>query len=74
MNLATLFVNPISIPSWLCLWLIVPLCVAVAVVYKTVRVRHLSQLPLQILMLLIYMFVGLTALGAGLWAMWELLH
>ncbi|MCY2931449.1 MAG: hypothetical protein NTV86_18560 [Planctomycetota bacterium] len=74
MILAALFFNPVSIPSWLCLWLIVPLCVAVAVVYKTVRVRHLSQLPLQILLLLVYMFVGLTALGAGLWGMWEWLH
>lgn len=71
---AMLFVNPVSLPSWLCLWLIVPLCVAVSVVYKTVRVHHLSQLPRQVLTLMAYMFLGLGALGAGLWAMWEFLH
>ena len=56
---AMLFVNPVSLPSWLCLWLIVPLCVAVSVVYKTVRVHHLSQLPRQVLTLMAYMFLGL---------------
>ena len=74
MILAAIFVNPVSLPSWLCLWLIVPLCVAVAIVYKTIRVQHLSQLPRQVLLLLAYMFLGLGALGAGLWAMWEFLH
>ncbi|MEI7837418.1 MAG: hypothetical protein WCK05_13545 [Planctomycetota bacterium] len=71
---AVLFVHPVSLPSWLCLWLIVPLCVAVATVYKTVRVQHLSQLPRQIITLVVYMFLGLGALGVGLWATWEFLH
>ena len=44
-------------------WLVLPLCAVAAVVYKTIRVRRLRQLPLAILGLWAYMAVGLTALG-----------
>ena len=66
----TLFYNPVQLPSsgW-SLWLIVPLCLIVAVVYKTVRTETLRKLPLEILSALCYMLAGLTALGVGLWAL-----
>ncbi len=53
------------------IWLVIPLCMVLAVVYKTIRVRHLRQLPLQILGLWAYIFVGLTVLAAALWLLLE---
>lgn len=64
----TLFYNPISLSSDNVLWLLIPLCTAVAVVYKTVRTKDLARLWREILALVLYMLGGLTLLAAGLWA------
>jgi len=68
---STLFRNPMTLPFYSLLWFLPPLCVAVAVVYKTVRTENLRRLPLEILVLMGYMIVGLVALGAGLWVIQE---
>jgi len=63
------FVNPLPVEAgqW-ALWLMLPLLVAVAVTYKTVRTTDLRRLWLEILLLLAYMAAGLVALGALIWA------
>ena len=48
------------------IWLVLPLCAVVALVYKTIRVEHLRQLPGQILALWAYMAAGLAVLAAAL--------
>ncbi len=53
------------------IWLVLPLLAVVAVVYKTIRVRHLRQLPLQVLALWAYMLVGLLALAAVFYVLVE---
>lgn len=63
----TLFVNPILIPQTLVLWLILPMCFSVAVVYKTVRTHNLRKLPFEIVGLMAYMVGGLILLGLVLW-------
>lgn len=63
----TLFYHPMTVPSNWVLWLILPVLLAVAVVYKTLRTDNLRKLPKQIAMLLAYMVGGLLALGAALW-------
>jgi len=50
------------------LLLLGPLCLSVAITYKTIRVNSLRRLPLEVLSLMGYMIAGLAALGAGLWA------
>ena len=57
---------PLEAGSWM-LWLLLPLCMAVAIVYKTVRTKNLRRLPLEVLALMGYMTAGLVALGIGLW-------
>ena len=47
---------------------LIPLCISVAVVYKTIRVKKLRRLPVAVAGLIGYMLVGLVALGAALWA------
>jgi len=63
----TMFFHPMTIPTWAVLWLILPLCLAVAVVYKTIRVGDLSKLPRSVAVLVAYMVGGLTLLSVALW-------
>jgi hypothetical protein len=49
--------------------LLLPLLLSVAVIYKTVRLDDLRRLPMQVLMLMLYMIGGLGALAVGLWAL-----
>ena len=53
------------------IWLVLPLCMVLAVVYKTVRVKHIRQLPMQILSLWAYIFVGLVSLAVVFWLLVE---
>lgn len=65
--IATLFYNPITLGSNSELWLLLPLCAVVGLVYKTIRVEHLSHLPKEFLQILLYMAFGLVTLCTGLW-------
>jgi EamA domain-containing membrane protein RarD len=63
----TLFHNPMPLRSDVLLWLLLPLCASVAVVYKAIRTHELRRLPLEMLALLGYMAAGLVVLGTILW-------
>ncbi|MCK5113425.1 MAG: hypothetical protein KAR11_01530 [Phycisphaerae bacterium] len=65
--IANLFYNPMQIPWSSVIWYVLPLCLSVTIVYKTVRTRNLRKLPLQSAILLLYLLGCLGALGAGLW-------
>lgn len=67
--IVALFTHPITLRFTDQLWFLMPLCVAVAVVYKTVRTQNIARLALEVVVLVGYMIVGLVALGAGLWAL-----
>ena len=65
--IATLFFNPLTISSGLELWLLLPLCAAVGLVYKTVRTEQIDKLPSQFLRLMGLMFGGLVLLCLAMW-------
>jgi hypothetical protein len=65
-----LFWNPMQMGQD-ALWLVLPLCAVVGVVYKTVRVQTLRQLPLAVLGLWLYMLVGLSCLAVALYVLIE---
>lgn len=67
----TLFKHPVTLHFHSLLWLLLPLCVSVAVVYKTVRTTNLRRLHIEIIILIGYMAGGLAALGLGLWLVHE---
>jgi hypothetical protein len=69
---AALFVNPMVIPYAAQLWLLLPLCLSVAVVYKTVRVPDVRKLPLEIAKMMGYLVGGLTILAIVLWGVFKL--
>jgi len=60
--IATLFYNPVSLPADALLWLLPPLCLAVAIVYKTIRTQNIRRLWLDTALLFLYMMGGLAAL------------
>lgn len=45
-------------------WLLLPLCVAVAVVYKSIKCRHMRQVPKEATVLTLYILGGM-AFAAG---------
>jgi len=71
MTILALFDMPMQLGFYSLLWLLMPLCIAVAVIYKTVRVDNLSRLTWEITRLVICMAGGLACLGAVLWLIYE---
>ena len=67
----SLFYRPVQWSSGSLLWLLLPLCAAVAIVYKTLRTRTLRRVPLEVLLLLAYMIAGIVLLAVGLWLVQE---
>jgi hypothetical protein len=64
----TLFYHPMTLSSDTVMWLVLPLALTVAVVYKAIRVRRIRELPVAVAVLMVQMIAGLVALGAVLWA------
>jgi len=65
--LSTLFYHPMHWSSDTLLWLVLPLCASLAIVYKTVRTRNLRRLPIQIVTLIGLLIVGMAVLVVGFW-------
>ena len=68
--IATLFYNPITVSFNSELLMLLPLCAAVGLIYKTLRIEYLSQLPREYVKLLAYMAFGLVALCFILWVIY----
>ncbi len=64
-GLTDIFTRPM--PIWDQWWLLIfPLCLAVAIVYKAVRVPSLKELPRQAAGLFIVIILSMAAAGLGL--------
>ena len=64
----TLFVDPLPIWSPPGLWatLLVPLCLAVAVVYKSIKCRSVRSIPREAAVLFVFILGGMIAAAAVL--------
>ena len=67
----TIFTHPMFIGFHQQIWLLLPICVSVAIVYKTIRTEDLRRLPRQIGVAFAQMVGGLIALSVVLWALQE---
>jgi hypothetical protein len=63
----TLFYHPMVLNFQELLWMLLPLCILVAISYKAVRTENLRRLPLEILQLSLYLIAGIIGLGVGLY-------
>ncbi len=57
---------PIWVKWWFWSLLVLPLCLAVAVVYKSVRCREMSQVPREATLLFVTIVVGMILTAAAL--------
>jgi hypothetical protein len=57
---------PIWVKPWFWPLLLLPLCLAVAVVYKSVRCRYVSQVPREATVLFVTIVVGMILAAAAL--------
>ncbi len=55
------------------LLLMLPLCLSIAVVYKTTRLENLREVPTAALLLWATIILGMSAVGFGLWALFTIL-
>ena len=67
MTLAVLFYHSQIRPSSLMLWMLLPLCLVVSIIYKTVRIHSLRLLWWQILYMFGYIVCVLVAMGIAAW-------
>lgn len=71
--LATWFIESIYLSSPQRLLLILPLCLSVAVVYKTTRCANLKDIPVASLLLWVTIVIGMYAVGIGLWLLFSIM-
>jgi len=67
MILGDLFRHPLPLQYSQALWLILPLSLSAALVYKTIRTRRPGRLWLEVLGAFGYVVAGLVVLAAALW-------
>lgn len=71
--LAALFVDGLELNGIHRFLLMLPICLSIAIVYKTTRCDRLRDLPKDVLVLWVSIVAGMYSVGLGLWAMFELI-
>ena len=69
----TLFIDPVSLVGWQRMALLLPLCLAVSVVYKTTKCEHVREVPLASAVLWATIVIGMYVVGVGLFLAYNLL-
>lgn len=70
---AALFTTGIVLTGPQRLLLMLPLCLAIAVVYKTTRCRELREVPAAALVLWVTIVLGMSFVGVALWALYRIM-
>lgn len=65
---AALFVDPVFVSGMWRSLLLLPLCLSISLVYKTIKCQHVREVPLAGLVLWGTIVVGMYAVGVGMWA------
>ena len=61
------FLQPLPVwHDWAWPWLLVPLCIAVALVYKSIKCRYVRQIPREATVLTVWILLGMGAAAAVL--------
>jgi hypothetical protein len=67
-----LFTTPVPLTGWQQLFLLLPLCLSVSIVYKLTKLENLREVPLAALITWVTIVVGMFAVGVGLFALHRL--
>lgn len=71
--MAGLFTTAMELSAGRRALLILPLCLSIAVVYKTLRASDVRKIPLASIVLWITIVIAMYAVGVGLWAVFSLM-
>ncbi len=71
--LANIFLTGMDVSGKFRFLLLLPLCLSVAIVYKTTRTRELNKVPMASLVLFVSIVVGMYMVGVGLWALFSIM-
>ncbi len=71
--LAGLFTTAVELTGIQRLLLMLPLCLSIAIIYKTTRCENLREVPVAALALWITIVLGMYAVGLGLWVAFEIM-
>lgn len=58
-----IFYNPVELPTSLRLWLLLPLILAVSLVYRAIKTPDTSKILIKTLRTFVFLAVGMAALG-----------
>ena len=72
-TLVALFTTAIELTGPQQFLLMMPLCLSVAVVYKTMRLEDVRAIPVASLILWATIVLAMCAVGVGLWAVFSIL-
>lgn len=73
LELLAVLLTPIRITGPQHMAMLIPLCLAISVVYKTVRCPNLRDVPMASLMLCITIVLSMYAVGVGVWLLFLVL-
>jgi NAD/NADP transhydrogenase beta subunit len=62
------FLNPVKLPRGAQLWMVLPLVLCVAVVYRATRARQVSEMPKATLITFVNIIVGMAAIAVAFYA------
>jgi len=71
--LSALFTHSLDLTGPQRFLLMLPLCLSIAVVYKTTRLENLRHLPAASLILWVTISLGMCVVGLGLWLLFLVL-
>jgi len=66
--LASLFVDPTFVPGAMRSFLLLPLCLSISIVYKTIKCDRLKDVPAASFVLWLTIVCGMYMVGIGMWA------
>jgi hypothetical protein len=72
-DLAVLFVDPIPLNGIQRALLLLPICLSIALVYKTIKCTHVGEIAVAALRLWGTIVAGMWAVAVTLWILYQLL-
>lgn len=73
MNLLALFLQPVFLTKHQQLLMLLPLCLSVAVVYKTTKIENLREIPLAAVVSFVTIVLGMFGVGVALLAVYKIM-
>ena len=65
--------TPGVLAGWQRMLMLVPLCLGISIVYKTIKCQNLSEVPTASVVLCVAIVASMYAVGIGIWVLYVLM-